>query len=54
MNYALITYGGFSQMARTRHIHICNTLEKPKYLRANELVKFLTCIIIISSKFPIY
>ena len=43
-------------MAQT--LHICNTctLEKPKYmhLRASKFVKFLTYILIISSKFPIY
>ena len=29
-------------------------IRKPKYLRASKLVKFLTYIIIISSKFTIY
>ena len=31
--------------------NLYNTLEKPKYLRASKLVKFLTNVIIISSKF---
>ena len=37
-----------------RILHVCGTLEKPKYLRASKLVKFLNYIIIISSKFPIH
>ena len=39
-------------MART--LHICNTLQKAKNLRAGNLVKFLIFIIIISSKLSIY
>ena len=31
-----------SRLGMARTLHICNTLQKPKYLRASNLVKILT------------